>query len=124
MTIPRRSIQLTSIRLSLPDSKRKNKRFRAGGGFSRKGVFMFKRNCFAFGQVKRDDKYYLQCKVLRDVSDCNLCKTFKTWKQIFDEEENIIKPRMKELYPWWEFESSIPKSIRRRLEYEKKTEGK
>lgn len=82
----------------------------------------FKRNCFAFRQIKRGDTYYLDCKVLRGVDNCENCKTYKTWKQIYDEEENILKPRFKELFPWWPFESTIPNSIRKNLERDKRNE--
>lgn len=84
---------------------------------------MFKKNCFAFRQIKNGQgHYYLDCKILCGVDNCDNCSSFKTWKQIFDEEEDIIKPRMKELYPWYEYESTIPANIRRRLEHERKFE--
>ena len=82
---------------------------------------MFKRNCFAFAQNKNGQgHYYLKCKILQNVESCDGCSSYKTWKQIFDEEEDIIKPRMKELYPWYDYESTIPKNIRRQLEHERK----
>lgn len=73
--------------------------------------------------MKNGQGYCLKCKILRNVESCDGCSSFKTWKQIFDEEENIIKPRLKKLYPWYEYESTIPKRIRQRLEYERKLEN-
>lgn len=75
---------------------------------------MFKEDCFAF--CKRNNGF--KCRVLKDMNTCENCKTYKTWHDIYIEEETKIKPRLELL--GIKFKTGIPYYIRKEFENEYK----
>lgn len=70
------------------------------------------KDCFACDIQTTNGHEYFHCKILMQQEDCTGCKSYKTWWDIYRQEEDIIKPRLKRINPSYEYKSAIPKKIR------------